>query len=341
LLASGVGVAAGTFQQSTTVVHSVERVVDTNPNLTVGPAMSPREADVVAIAQALRPAIVELVINGTKGSGVIFRSDGYVLTNNHLIEGGSAITAILANGHQVRAQLVGGDPETDVAVVKLEGGSQPATLGTATTLKVGQMAVAIGSPLGTAAGPSLATGVVSALGYEVDISPNHQLLDMIQTDVTFPVGLSGGALVDSNADVIGIATAVITSDSKAPPMGLAIPIDVARNVADQLITTGHVTYAWLGVEGQNLDTYSAGLLKIDGGALSQKDQPSSPAARAGLLPGDVITNLDGQPVMGIDAVVVALRSHKPGDRVAISYERNGKPKTVQIPLVVRPTNQPS
>jgi S1-C subfamily serine protease len=343
LVASGVGVATGGFHRSTTVVRPIERVVDPLAGPQVTLASNAEDTGVVGIAARLRPAIVELQVKGSKGevsgSGVIFRSDGYVLTNAHVVEGASSITAILADGHQVSARLVGADPETDIAVVKVSGPSRPiATLGTASTLRVGQTAVAIGSPLGLPGGPSVTVGVVSALGREVDSNGGPPLLDMIQTDAPIAEGSSGGALVDRDGSVIGITTATAVGVSGPQGLGFATPIDIARTVADQLITTGHVTHVWLGVEGEDVDSDTAGRLGITGGAAVDKVASGSPAAAVGIAASDVIIGVDGTPIASIGGLVVAMRDRRPGDRVTISYLRGTKSRTAQVVLIERPSN---
>jgi serine protease Do len=345
VLATGVGVAVGRFDRTTTMVRPVERVVDTG-GVQVTPASNPKETDVVEIAARLRPAIVELQVDGdmgkSSGSGVIFRSDGYILTNNHVIDGATSIVAILSDGHQVKARLVGADPETDIALVKLDGpGRTVATLGTASGLKVGQLAVAIGSPLGLAGGPSVTVGVVSALGREVDAGTGPPLLDMIQTDAPIAPGSSGGALVDQKGDVIGITTAVAVNNNGPQGLGFATPIDIAHDVAEQLIGNGHVTHVWLGVYGDDVDADTANHLGISGGAVVKKVTPASPAANAGIAISDVITDVDGIRVSSMGALVVAMRERRPGDKVTVGYWHNGYYRTVQAILQERPADPSS
>ena len=155
-----------------------------------------------------------------------------MLTNNHVVQGASSITAVMSDGDKVKARIVGTDPLTDIAVVKLDADPQPAVamLGTAESLKVGQLAVAIGSPLGLAGGPSVTVGVVSAIGRQVDGGDGIPLLDMIQTDAPIAPGSSGGALVDASGEVIGITTALAVDDSGPRGLGFATPVDVARTV---------------------------------------------------------------------------------------------------------------
>jgi putative serine protease PepD len=289
----------------------------------------------VAIAERMRPAIVQIEVEGdnlkASGSGVILRSDGHVLTNQHVVEGANDITVVMSDGTEHKGKLVGGDMDSDIAVIKIEGGSFPtAVLGTATNLKVGNQALAIGSPLGLAGGPSLSVGVVSALGRQVDSSDGPPLLDMIQTDAPIAPGSSGGALCDSTGAVIGITTAIAVSDVGAEGLGFATPIDIARDVAEQLITTGKVVHVWLGIEGED------GL--NNAGALVRKVRAGSPAADAGVKERDVITSVEDRKITSMAGLVVALRSRKPGQVVKLGLVRDGKPVTVQATLVERPRN---
>jgi S1-C subfamily serine protease len=298
-------------------------------------------SSVVAIAQRVRPSIVQIKVDGSSGqasgSGVIFRSDGHILTNNHVTAGASTIKVVMANGREVKAQLTGSDDETDVAVIKVDEKSLPtATLGSASLLKVGQSAIAIGSPLGLAGGPSVTVGVVSALGREVRSSSAGSLLDMIQTDAPIAPGSSGGALLDGSGNVIGITTAIAVSDVGAEGLGFATPIDIARDVADQIITNGHAVHVWLGVEGEDLDTLTAQQLRLSGGALIRKVRAGSPAAKAGLADRDVVTAIDHREVISMAAIVVALRGHRPGDVVTIDVIRSSTRRTMKVHLTERP-----
>lgn len=340
LLASGTGVLAGSFDRSTTVVRPFERIVDpSTPYLTV--AASPKMVDVVKIAEELRPTIVELLVNGNgssgSGSGVIFRSDGYVLTNDHVVEGAQSVMAVLSDGHRVNARVVGMDPATDIAVVKLieDTDRAVAILGSSAALKVGQLAVAIGSPLGLSGGPSVTSGIISAVGRQVDSGNGTSLLGMIQTDASIAPGSSGGALVDSAGMVIGITTSVVVGDQGPQGMGFATPIEVARSVATQLLATGKATHVWLGVQGADIDAATADSLGVSGGAVVQNVDADSPAAKAGIVASDVITEVAGQPVGTMGALDIAVEGRKPGERIAIVVMRDGRPKSVTAALVER------
>src|SRR5206468_4666544 len=203
------------------------------------------------VAERVRPAITQLKVEAgrsTSGSGVIFRSDGQVLTNAHIVEGATAITVVLATGREVPGKVVGSDADTDTAVVKIDGGPYPvAELGTASDLKVGQTAVAIGSP-------SVTVGAISALHRSVRSGTGSTvLMDMVQTDAPIVPGSSGGALVDGAGRVVGITTVLAGADGATDSFGFATPIEVARAAAEQIMATGKVVPVWLGVEGSDLD----------------------------------------------------------------------------------------
>jgi S1-C subfamily serine protease len=339
LLTTGLIAAGGGFHNRTTVVRSTESVA-----LPVAARSLPASSNpVVDIAQRIRPAIVQLEVDTgsatASGSGVVIRSDGEVLTNNHVVQDAKSIVVIMADGKQYTARLIGADPETDVAVVKVDGEQfAVAPLGSAAGLKVGFLAIAVGSPLGLAGGPSVSVGVISALGRQVDSKSGPPLLDMIQTDAPIAPGSSGGALLDGSGAVIGITTAIAVSDIGAEGLGFATPIDIARDVADQLIATGKVAHVWLGVEGEDLDPQTAKDLGADSGALVRKIRPNSPASKAGIAVRDVITSIDGKPITSMAALVVALRSRRPGQVVTVGMMHDGKPRTLRVTLVERPTS---
>jgi len=344
LLASGILTASGGLRRpTTTVVHPVEQVVVRAS--TVAAELGSSDGGVVAIAQHLRPTIVELDVDGNhgkaSGSGVLFRNDGEILTNNHVVDGASAVQAIMSDGRRLPAHVVGGDADTDIAVVKIDvDGVYPvAPLGTAQDLKAGQQAVAIGSPLGLVGGPSVSVGVVSALGRQVQPRDGGTpLLDMIQTDAPIASGSSGGALLDSTGAVIGITTAIAVGDNGTQGLGFATPIDIAKDTAEQLIATGKVVHVWIGVEGDDIDSATAAQLSINGGAMVKKVRSGTPAAGAGIAVRDIIVRVDNQSVGSMGALIVSLRTRKPGDKVNLGYIRDGQWHTVQVTVVQRPKN---
>ena len=297
---------------------------------------------VVDVARRARPAIVSVRLGGSSvspegsGSGVIIRSDGYVITNHHVVRGASSVTIELSSGRSYPARVIGSDAETDVAVVKIEAGDLPvATLGTARNLEVGQLAIAIGSPLGLAGGPSVTVGVISALGRSVPVDGGQTLLDMIQTDAPVAPGSSGGALLDERGAVVGITTAAAVTEAGALDFGFATAIDIARREADQLVATGRVVHPLIGLEGRSLDSDAAARLHVNGGALVTNVQPGTPADQSGIRTGDVVVAFDNEPVGSMDEFTVSLRSRSPGDRVELDVARGGNRLKVTVVLGAR------
>ncbi|MBV8386067.1 MAG: trypsin-like peptidase domain-containing protein, partial [Acidimicrobiia bacterium] len=254
-----------------------------------------------------------------------------------VIDGASNVKVVAADGRTLDARIVGSDEDTDIAVLKVDTDMPAATLGTVRNVQVGEKAIAIGSPLGLAGGPSVTVGVVSALHRRLDTQSGTPLLDMIQTDAPISPGSSGGALLDSDGAVIGLTTAVATTDG-AQGLGFATPIDIARSSADQLIAGGKVVHVWLGIEGTDVDPTTAKEMAIDGGALIGRVVQGSPADKSGLQARDVIVALDNQPVKSMGALVVALRTHRPGDAVSIDVRRGKDQRHMTVSLIERPPN---
>jgi S1-C subfamily serine protease len=292
------------------------------------------------VADRVRPAIVQLKVERGRsgsGSGVLFRADGHLLTNAHVVEGATSVTVVLSSGREIAAHVVGSDPDSDTAVVKIEGGPFPvADLGSTVDVKVGQEAIAIGSPLGLSGGPSVTLGVVSALHRSLRTRTGQQLTDMVQTDAPIAPGSSGGALLDAGGRVIGITTAVAVTDAGADGFGFATPIDAARSAAEQLIATGKVVTVWLGVTGKDLDGPTAEELKVDGGAVVEQVMAGSPAERAGLSARDVILRVDGQPVTSMNVLVRAVRAHRPGDVFTVEIVRDKQRHGMTVTVAERP-----
>lgn len=311
----------------------IERVAVTSVDV----GLTARPPGVVDIAARVSPAIARVDVAGARsGSGVLFRDDGYLMTNAHVVEDGGDVIVVLADGEEHEGEVVGLDHETDIAVVHVDGERLPtAVLGTAEGLQVGETAVAIGSPLGLRGGPSVTAGVVSALGRRVDRSDGEPALhDMIQTDAPIQPGSSGGALVDATGAVVGITTAIAISEVGAEGLGFATPIDLARAVAEDIVATGEAHHVWIGVEGMDVDAGDDG---PDHGALVHRVLPGSPAAEVGLAEGDVIVAVAGRDVATMSALVVALRRQRPGDEVEVVYVRDGRPRTVTVTLEEKPT----
>ncbi|HEV2760851.1 MAG TPA: trypsin-like peptidase domain-containing protein [Acidimicrobiales bacterium] len=335
LLSTGLAVVAGSLLDA----GGGRRQADTSGLLPTATFVGGR-ADVVSVADRVRPAIVQLKVERSRtgsGSGVIFRSDGHILTNAHVVEGATTLTVVLSAGQQVTGHVVGSDADSDTAVVKMDGGPYPfADLGTTAGLKVGQEAIAMGSPLGLSGGPSVTVGVVSALHRNVNTRTGRTLVDMVQTDAPIAPGSSGGALLDANGRVIGITTAVAMTDTGAEGFGFANPIDTARSAAEQLIATGRVATVWLGVEGKDLDWPTAQSLKVDGGALIEHVKADSPAERAGLTARDVIVGVNGKPVTSMGMLAVSVRAHRPGDVCTLDVVRDNQHHGMQVTVAERP-----
>jgi S1-C subfamily serine protease len=333
--ALSLGVVAVSGRLSTDVIEkpAIERVASARVEIGIE-----NNSAVISIARSVSPAIARLERAADKGktigSAIVVRTDGYLVTNAHVVAHITSVNVVLADGTEFPGQVIATDTMTDIAIVKIDRDQLPvAVLGSATDLEAGQTAIAIGSPLGPAGGPSVTVGVISALGRRVTSSDDVELHDMIQTAAPNAVGSSGGALCDGSGSVIGMTTAISTStDSAANAFGYAIPIDIVRAVADDIIATGSARHSWLGVEGADLDAVNAKGIGVTGGAKVTKVIDNSPAAQAGLQPDDVIVALDGAKITSMSAFVVALRGHHPGDSISFDIMRGTAPQTMVITL---------
>ncbi|HTW20390.1 MAG TPA: trypsin-like peptidase domain-containing protein [Mycobacteriales bacterium] len=335
--------------------------------LTTGPRSYAR------IASAVLPSVVSINVTSSNeddtGSGVILQSNGYILTNNHVVAaatGGSGSVSVTFNDNSTAsARIIGTDPLDDLAVIKVNRtGLKPATLGNSADIQVGDPVLAVGSPLGLTG--TVTAGIVSALNRPVQTqeetqqlppnlfggggsgsgsgsqSPTPTVIDAIQTDAAINPGNSGGALVDAAGDVIGINSAIASlsqasidgSQSGNIGVGFAIPINQARTIANELMTTGHAVHPLLGVTLED-QTSASGADK----ALVHSVVSGGPAAKAGIKAGDVITGIDGVSTEGADAVIAAIRSHLPGQRVTVTIERGGSTKTVTATLTKQSSTQ--
>ncbi|HEX3426165.1 MAG TPA: trypsin-like peptidase domain-containing protein [Acidimicrobiales bacterium] len=335
LVATSAVVVVGQLQRSTTVVRPIEQIAGPSNSAVT---LSTDPSSIGVIADQLRPSIVELLVENdganVTGSGVVFRSDGYVLTDEHLVQGAQSVIAVMSNGKRITCRIVGGDQVTDVAVVKLQNVKPEAvaTLGSSSELHVGQLAIALGSPAGSSGGLSASTGFVSALNSLVYPAEGPPLTDMIQTNATLVAASSGGALVDANGMVVGITTTATIGDQGMQTLTLATPIEAAKDVADQLLSTGRVVHAWLGVEGSDVDSVTARNLGINGGAVVDSVDTGSPAAQAGLVASDVVTGFDGLPVNSMNDLDANIRRGHPGDHVTLTYLHSGATRALDVVL---------
>lgn len=249
-----------------------------------------------------------------QGSGVIIKSDGYILTNNHVVRDADQIKVTLADKRTFSGRVVGRDSFTDLALVKIDGTDLPvAKLGNAERLRPGDWAIAIGSPVGLS--HTVTLGIISALGRSLGESLN---VDLIQTDAAINPGNSGGPLLNIRGEVVGINTAI---RSNAQNIGFAIPIDIARDVAQQLLDNGRIARSWVGVYMQDMTPEVAARLGIDGatkGVVLVQVADGSPAAKAALEPGDIIQKVDGQVVETAKDVQTKVRAKKPGDKLKLT-----------------------
>jgi serine protease Do len=271
-----------------------------------------------------------------QGSGVIVDDDGYILTNSHVVSGADELTVVLADDREYMAEVIGTDPRTDLAVLKIDaGGLQPARLGDSDDLRVGQWVLASGTPFGLAS--TLTAGIVSAKGRSRVGVADYE--DFIQTDAAINPGNSGGPLVNLRGQVVGINTAIFSRGGGNYGIGFAIPINMAKSVMDDLIANGHVVRGYLGVLIQDLDEGMAQSFGYDGtdGALVSDVTPGGPADEADIEPGDIITRFDGRPVTSIDRLKLDVAAIDPGTEVKVEIFRNGKRRTRDATVGELPT----
>jgi len=268
------------------------------------------------------------------GSGVIISDQGYILTNNHVVEGTSTLVAILANGEQRSVKLVGTDKFADIAILKIEGNIPAyASLGNSDTLNAGETVIAIGSPLGDLKN-TVTVGVISATGRSLDSGNGYQLTDMIQTDAAINHGNSGGPLVNLAGQVIGINTLVVrgsgSSSDTAEGLGFAVPSNTARAIADQIIQKGYFARPYLGIRYQWITPDIASMydLPVQWGAYVVQLDSGSPAVKAGIKRGDIITKIGSQTLDDSHPYINALFAQSPGVVVQLEIVRAGK--TIQL-----------
>jgi serine protease DegQ len=269
------------------------------------------------------------------GSGVIVSAQGYLLTNNHVVEGASEIEIGLNDGREAKARLIGTDPDTDVAVLKIDLDKLPSiTLGNVEALQVGDQVLAIGNPFNV--GQTVTSGIVSALGRnQLGLSTFE---NFIQTDAPINPGNSGGALVDVNGQMVGINTAIFSRSGGSMGIGFAIPVDLARQVMEGLIKEGKVTRGWIGVEPRDLPAEYAESFKlpIKDGVLITGVLQDGPASRSGLKPGDVVTAVGERPVANTTQLLNAVAALKPGSEAAIGVQRGGQALQLKLTVGQRP-----
>ena len=297
--------------------------------------------DIPETVEDVAPSVVTVFVEGAQGegsgSGVIWDEEGRIVTNNHVVEGGGEVEVAFANGTRLDAQVLGTDERTDLAVVDVDRDDLPAASFAEGLPRVGELAIAIGSPLALA--NTVSAGIVSALHRDLPSGgTTPALIDLIQTDAAISPGNSGGALVDADGVVMGINVAYIPPESGAVSLGFAIPAPVVRDVVPQLIEDGEADHAYLGVEPVPVTDELARSfdLGVEEGALIQRVSEGAPADRAGMQPGDVIVELGGDPVRTVEDLYSAIRRRDPGDAVEVTVVRGDERETLDVTLAQLP-----
>ena len=267
------------------------------------------------------------------GSGVIVSPNGYILTNNHVVEGADELKVALADEREFQGKIIGTDPKTDVAVIKIDADNLPTiTLADSDRLRVGDVVFAVGNPLDI--GETVTTGIVSAKGRRVHLLDDiNGYEDFIQTDAAINLGNSGGALVDARGRLVGINSAMMSTTNGSMGIGFAVPINLASSVMQSLIATGTVARGYLGVGVDMLTPELAEAMGVEGkGMVISTVTPESPAAKAGLKKEDVIVAINGKPVASFDELRLIIAQNPPGSKVKVKYLRAGKPLDADVTL---------
>jgi Do/DeqQ family serine protease len=270
------------------------------------------------------------------GSGVVVSPEGYILTNFHVIDGADEIEVAHDDGRKYKARVVGSDPESDLAVLRIPADHKLPVIafGSSDTLRVGDVVLAIGNPFGV--GQTVTSGIVSALGRShLGINTFE---NFIQTDAAINPGNSGGALVDSNGNLVGINTAIYSQSGGSMGIGFAIPVSLAKNVMEQIVRNGGVTRGWVGIEVQEITPELAESFKLSGtqGALIAGVMRGSPAEKAGIKPGDVLTQVAGKPVKDAQVMLELIAALKPGKTARFDLKHDGRDASIEVTIGKRP-----
>lgn len=284
----------------------------------------------------MRSSSTQEYTQSSLGSGVILSDDGYILTNYHVIEGADKLQ-VVASGGEYEAKVVGTDPSSDLAVIKIEASGLPAVeIGSSSDLVTGEWVMAVGSPFGLE--QSVSTGIVSAVSRSSSslYSSESEAIytNMIQTDAAINPGNSGGALVDKNGKLIGINTLIASTSGSSSGVGFAIPVDYAMKIAEQIIAGQTPSHAQLGVSLTTVNSSVAARynLPVSEGAYVTRVTSNSGASKAGIAEGDIITKVGDSKVTSASDLIIAVRSHNPGDTVSVIFNRSGSEQTVDVVL---------
>ena len=336
-LAIGSGAGAAIYAGSTG--HSASTTTSVVASVPAQPAAS-TTTSLTQLYKNVAPGVVDIIVNTkssgfgdqgatAEGSGFVVDTSGNIVTNDHVVTGATAIKVRFQDGKSVKATLVGTDPSTDVAVIKVNVAASdlhPLTFASSSAVEVGQPVAAIGSPFGLP--ETLTSGIVSAVNRTITAPNNYSISGAIQTDAPINHGNSGGPLLNASGQVIGVNAQIESDSGGNDGVGFAIPSDAVKSVADTIISGGKVQHAYLGV---TIATVSSG-----SGAQVSAVKAASPASTAGLKAGDVVTAIDGTAVTTADDLTAKISAHQPGDKVTLSVTRNGSTLKLDVTLGTRP-----
>ena len=363
-LLAAAAVGATTAAVVTATIDSSGDKTTVTRNVTVTnaqPTSSASSLSVIGVWTRAKSSVVDIKVQTTsqlgqqgeaQGSGWVYSKTGYIVTNDHVVSGASSVTVNFPNGGTYKATVVGADPSTDIAVIKVDAPAsllKPLAVGNSSKLVVGDPVVAVGSPFGLDG--TVTAGIVSALHRQIDAPNNFTINDAIQTDAAINHGNSGGPLFSLRGEVVGVNAQIQSDSGDNAGIGFAIPSNTVKSIAGQLISKGNVKHAYLGVSITEIPSAVAGQLGEAAGVAVQVTIPGQPAAKAGLKAktgnrvldgqqyptgGDVITAIDGQSVSSAAELQSLIDAHRPGDQVRLTVTRNGSSRTVTVTLGTRP-----
>ena len=347
----------GLFDEEEIVIPEPVTITET---VTEKELVMPRvdSTEIVSIAELATKTIVQVQVGNMSedgeflpnggGSGVVISADGLIMTNHHVIDNSSQVRVVFEDGRMYESEIIGSDRLTDIGLLKISASNLvPISMGNSEALKVGDLAVAIGHPLTLGAAPTVTTGVVSALERRLDVGGEAMnsgvtLFGLIQTDAPITRGSSGGALINSNGELIGITTAIATADVGAEGLGFAVPVNLALGIADDLLKEGRILHAFLGILGaQHFDTAEDGARVFSGVIIQELYGPGNEVfaiGKAGALAGDIIKKINGVNVKTLDGLITVLRQKRAGDTVEIEILRNSQTIILVFELDLRPSD---
>ena len=347
----------GLFDEEEIVIPEPVTITET---VTEKELVMPRvdSTEIVSIAELATKTIVQVQVGNMSeggeflpnggGSGVVISDDGLIMTNHHVIDNSTQVRVVFEDGRMYESEIIGSDRLTDIGLLKISASNLvPISIGNSDVLKVGDLAVAIGHPLTLGAAPTVTTGVVSALERRLDVGGEAMnsgvtLFGLIQTDAPITRGSSGGALINSNGELIGITTAIATADVGAEGLGFAVPVNLALGIADDLLKEGRILHAFLGILGaQHFETAEDGARVFSGVIIQELYGPGNEVfaiGKAGALAGDIIKKINGVNVKTLDGLITVLRQKRAGDTVEIEILRNSQIITLVFELDLRPSD---